>query len=86
MVEKAVNWGSLLELDHPETDSYIFSKKLHPKQISYTFLKNFCYTYSMDQLLVDMIAIFFTQLVFLNSCILQDLFLYSFFRRFLYHL
>ena len=73
MVEKAVNWGNLLELDHPETDSYIFSKKLHPKQISYAFLKNFCYTYSMDQLLVDMIAIFFTQLVFLNSCILQDL-------------
>ena len=85
MVEKAVNWGNLLQLDHHEKNSSTFSKKLHTKQISYTFLKNFCYIYSTDQLTVDMIAIFFTQLV-LNSCILQDLFLCSFFRRFLYHL
>ena len=46
VVESGVTWRNLqLKLEKlkkkPEKNSYIFSKKSHPKQISYNFLKIF---------------------------------------------
>ena len=71
----------------PLKNSYIFSKNSHPKQISYTFLKNVFipqkYFYSMDQPRTDTTKMFYTQLIFI-SCILEKNFLYSSSKRFLY--
>ena len=61
--------------------SYIFSKKCHPKKISYTFLKKNLYW--MDQPRVDIIKKFYTHIVFI-SWILEKKLPYSSSRRFLY--
>ena len=71
VVKNAVTWGNLqpkLEKKKKKKtlkkNSYIFSKKSHPKKISYTFLKK--NLYSMDQPRVDIIKKFYIHIVFIS--------------------
>ena len=71
VVKNAVTWGNLqpkLEKIKKKPTlkkhSYIFSKKCHPKKISYTFLKKNLYW--MDQPRVDIIKKFYTHIVFIS--------------------